>query len=57
MDPGAWFTVVLRPVSDRLVWQSISIRDNIIFGQPYDEQKYQDIVQHVCLQPDFDMLP
>ncbi|QRW14685.1 ABC transporter transmembrane region [Ceratobasidium sp. AG-Ba] len=37
--------------------QSISIRDNITFGQPYDEQKYQDIVQRVCLQPDFDMLP
>ncbi|KAG8769118.1 hypothetical protein FRC12_005151 [Ceratobasidium sp. 428] len=37
--------------------QSISIRDNIIFGQPYDEKKYQDIVEQVCLQPDFDMLP
>ncbi|KDN49338.1 hypothetical protein RSAG8_02040, partial [Rhizoctonia solani AG-8 WAC10335] len=37
--------------------QSISIRDNITFGQPYDEKKYQDIVQRVCLQPDFDMLP
>ncbi|KAG9127510.1 hypothetical protein FRC07_012919 [Ceratobasidium sp. 392] len=36
---------------------SISIRDNIIFGQPYDERKYQDIVERVCLQPDFDMLP
>ncbi|KAF8758426.1 ABC transporter [Rhizoctonia solani] len=32
-------------------------RDNITFGQPYDEKKYQDIVQRVCLQPDFDMLP
>ncbi|CAE6433942.1 unnamed protein product [Rhizoctonia solani] len=37
--------------------QSISIRDNITFGQPYDEKKYQDIVRRVCLQPDFDMLP
>ncbi|CAE7200833.1 unnamed protein product [Rhizoctonia solani] len=37
--------------------QSISIRDNITFGQPYDENKYQDIVRRVCLQPDFDMLP
>ncbi|CUA72234.1 hypothetical protein RSOLAG22IIIB_00899 [Rhizoctonia solani] len=37
--------------------QSISIRDNITFSQPYDEQKYQDIVRRVCLQPDFDMLP
>ncbi|CCO26031.1 Canalicular multispecific organic anion transporter 1 AltName: Full=ATP-binding cassette sub-family C member 2 [Rhizoctonia solani AG-1 IB] len=37
--------------------QSISIRDNITFGQPYDEGKYQDIVRQVCLQPDFDMLP
>ncbi|CAE6419804.1 unnamed protein product [Rhizoctonia solani] len=37
--------------------QSISIRDNITFGQPYNEKKYQDIVQQVCLQPDFDMLP
>ncbi|EUC66120.1 ABC transporter protein YOR1, putative [Rhizoctonia solani AG-3 Rhs1AP] len=37
--------------------QSISIRDNITFGQPYNEKKYQEIVQQVCLQPDFDMLP
>ncbi|KAG8734470.1 hypothetical protein FRC11_009999, partial [Ceratobasidium sp. 423] len=25
--------------------------------QPYDEEKYQDIVRRVCLRPDFDMLP
>ncbi|KAK7024232.1 hypothetical protein VNI00_016449 [Paramarasmius palmivorus] len=36
--------------------QSATIRDNITFGQPFDEEKYWKIVTDACLLPDFEML-
>ncbi|KAF9266173.1 hypothetical protein L218DRAFT_897134 [Marasmius fiardii PR-910] len=36
--------------------QSATIRDNIIFGQSFDEEKYWKVVEAACLLPDFDML-
>jgi ABC-type multidrug transport system fused ATPase/permease subunit len=37
--------------------QNASIRDNILFGKPYDAQLYSDVVKACALLPDFDALP
>lgn len=37
--------------------QNATIRDNIIFGQAYDERKYQEIVKACALEVDFKILP
>ncbi|KAK4699731.1 hypothetical protein P7C70_g6527, partial [Phenoliferia sp. Uapishka_3] len=34
-----------------------TIRENIIFGRPYDEERYWACVRDSCLISDFDMLP
>ncbi|KAI0321790.1 ABC protein [Amylostereum chailletii] len=37
--------------------QNATLRDNITFGQPWDEQKYWKVIENACLLPDFDVLP
>lgn len=36
--------------------QNATVRDNILFGKEYDEEKYNKIVEAVSLRPDFDIL-
>ncbi|EIW84009.1 ABC protein [Coniophora puteana RWD-64-598 SS2] len=37
--------------------QNSSLRDNIIFGQPFDEDKYWRVIETACLLPDLQLLP
>ncbi|XP_072027036.1 ATP-binding cassette sub-family C member 9-like [Amphiura filiformis] len=34
-----------------------SLRDNILFGEEFDHQRFQSVVSACCLQPDIDILP
>ncbi|CAB4387319.1 unnamed protein product [Rhizophagus irregularis] len=37
--------------------QNATLRDNIIFGLPFDEEKYRRVVKDCCLEPDLAVLP
>lgn len=37
--------------------QNTTVRENILFGQSWDEEKYWNCVRDSCLLPDLDMLP
>ncbi|GAA5878573.1 hypothetical protein JCM1840_007455 [Sporobolomyces johnsonii] len=37
--------------------QSCSLRDNILFGRPYDEVRYKQVIHDACLEADIEMLP
>ncbi|SCU90689.1 LAMI_0E03202g1_1 [Lachancea mirantina] len=37
--------------------QNATVRDNIIFGSPYDEAKFKEVIRVCSLQADLDMLP
>lgn len=47
-----------RAYCPQYAWiQSASIRDNIIFGKPYDQALYSEIIQACALVLDFQILP
>ncbi|CAG8740969.1 9300_t:CDS:10, partial [Gigaspora margarita] len=37
--------------------QNATIKDNITFGLPYDEEKYLQVIKDCCLEPDLELLP
>ncbi|KAH9945256.1 P-loop containing nucleoside triphosphate hydrolase protein [Epithele typhae] len=37
--------------------QNATVRENIIFGRPFDEERYWKAVHDACLEADFDLLP
>jgi len=37
--------------------QNTTIRENICFGRPFDEERYWKAVRDACLEPDLEMLP
>ncbi|KAJ8692856.1 hypothetical protein PTI98_010127 [Pleurotus ostreatus] len=37
--------------------QNLTIRENICFGRPFEEERYWAAVRDACLEPDIDMLP
>ncbi|KAH8823213.1 multidrug resistance-associated ABC transporter [Flagelloscypha sp. PMI_526] len=34
-----------------------TLRENILFGQPYDATRYHEVLQTCCLEPDLEILP
>ncbi|SGY78695.1 BQ5605_C008g04915 [Microbotryum silenes-dioicae] len=42
----------------QVAWmQSVSLRDNVLFGQPYDQARYERAITNACLDADIEMLP
>lgn len=37
--------------------QNATLRDNILFGKPYSEQKYRCVLEACALTPDLEVLP
>jgi ABC-type multidrug transport system fused ATPase/permease subunit len=37
--------------------QNATLRDNILFGLPFDELKYKNTLKVCCLEHDIDLLP
>lgn len=37
--------------------QNATLKDNILFGIPYDKKRYDRIIEACALKPDLDMLP
>lgn len=37
--------------------QSSTLRDNVVFGLPFDEERYELAVEAACLGPDVELLP
>ncbi|KAH7925483.1 ABC transporter [Leucogyrophana mollusca] len=37
--------------------QNATIRENVCFGRPFEEERYWKAVRDACLEPDLDMLP
>ncbi|CAG8856864.1 3522_t:CDS:2, partial [Gigaspora margarita] len=37
--------------------QNATLRDNIIFRLPFDEEKYRQVIKDCCLEPDLEVLP
>jgi ABC-type transport system involved in Fe-S cluster assembly fused permease/ATPase subunit len=37
--------------------QNATIRENICFGRPFEEERYWAAVKSACLEPDLEILP
>ncbi|CAG8620597.1 18107_t:CDS:10 [Acaulospora morrowiae] len=37
--------------------QNATLRNNVIFGLPFDEERYRQIIKDCCLEPDLEILP
>lgn len=37
--------------------QNATLKDNILFGKPFEKRKYERIIEACALKPDFEMLP
>lgn len=37
--------------------QNATLRDNILFGSPYEEERFQDVLRTCALEPDLKLLP
>lgn len=37
--------------------QNATLRDNILFGSPHEERRFQEVIQACALAPDLELLP
>lgn len=37
--------------------QNATLRDNILFGSPHEEDRFQDVIKDCALGPDLELLP
>lgn len=44
-------------VSQQAWIQNATLKDNILFGKPFDKRRYDHIIEACALKPDFEMLP
>ncbi len=44
-------------VSQQAWIQNLTLRDNVLFGSPYDEERYNKVINSCALRPDLDVLP
>ena len=35
----------------------MTVRENILMGEPYDAERYSNVIEACALQPDLDLLP
>ena len=38
-------------------FKNATIRENVCFGRPFEEERYWQAVKDSCLEPDLDLLP
>ena len=44
-------------VSQQAWIQNLTLRDNVLFGRPFDEELYNKVIDACALRPDLDTLP
>ena len=52
-----WLQGTVAYVAQQAWIQNLSLRDNVLFGAPYDEERYRTVIEACALQPDLDILP
>ena len=57
---GIWLFAIQGSVAyaAQQAWiQNATLRDNIMFGQPFDEERYNNVLDACALRPDLLILP
>ena len=55
-DPRTQYTRMISYVAQSPRLQHQSIRDNILFGSPFEEEQYWEVVHCCALEPDLEIL-
>lgn len=54
---GIWFQGSIAYVPQQAWIQNATLRDNILFGKPFNEPKYRCVLEACALTPDLEVLP
>lgn len=52
-----YFQGSIAYVSQQAWIQNLTLRDNVLFGRSFDEQRYNQVIDACALRPDLDILP